>query len=121
MDHDRDPALGRALVSVGRSSIRQFVTVTLKVLTRGGESNMASARDVAAYLLQRRLPAFEAVRLQKLLYYMQAWHLALMDSALFNDRSPPTSTGQLSVTYYASTSATGWYVRRTTSEATPTR
>lgn len=46
---------------------------------------MASARDVAAYLLQRRLPAFEAVRLQKLLYYMQAWHLALMDSALFND------------------------------------
>lgn len=45
---------------------------------------MATAQDVAAYMLaQRRV--MSAVRLQKLLYYAQAWHLVSMDSPLYTE------------------------------------
>lgn len=46
---------------------------------------MTTANDVAAYILQQRT-AVESVRLQKLLYYAQAWHLATMDAPLFDDQ-----------------------------------
>lgn len=45
---------------------------------------MATAHDVAAYILQQRV-AVESVKLQKLLYYSQAWHLVTMDAPLFDD------------------------------------
>lgn len=45
---------------------------------------MATAENVAAYMLaQRRV--MSGVRLQKLLYYAQAWHLVTMDSPLYDD------------------------------------
>ncbi|MHA0285179.1 Panacea domain-containing protein [Mycobacterium sp. C3-094] len=46
---------------------------------------MTTANDVAAYILQKRI-AVESVRLQKLLYYAQAWHLVTMDAPLFEDQ-----------------------------------
>lgn len=45
---------------------------------------MTTANDVAAYILEKRV-AVESVRLQKLLFYAQAWHLVTMDSPLFDD------------------------------------
>ncbi|MEZ4411171.1 MAG: DUF4065 domain-containing protein [Polyangiales bacterium] len=44
---------------------------------------MASAHDVAAYLRQRG--ALGAIRLQKLLYYAQAWSIAWDDAPLFSE------------------------------------
>ncbi|AWG62996.1 Panacea domain-containing protein [Mycobacteroides abscessus] len=46
---------------------------------------MATANDVAAYILRQR-KIVESVRLQKLLYYSQAWHLVAMDAPLFEDQ-----------------------------------
>ena len=47
---------------------------------------MATAHDVTAYILSHRTrTAMESVRLQKLLYYAQAWHLVTMDSPLYED------------------------------------
>lgn len=44
----------------------------------------ATVHDVAAAVLARVGPT-EAMKLQKLVYYSQAWHLALTDDALFDD------------------------------------
>jgi uncharacterized phage-associated protein len=44
----------------------------------------ANAHDVAAAVLAQVGP-MEAMRLQKLVYYSQAWHLALLDRPLFPD------------------------------------
>lgn len=50
---------------------------------------MPRARDIAAYLLHKVDPTAGEVisnlSLQKLLYFSQAWHLALYDESLFND------------------------------------
>lgn len=43
---------------------------------------MANAHDVAAYILNRRGP-MSAMKLQKLVYYSQAWHLVWDEAALF--------------------------------------
>lgn len=43
---------------------------------------MASVQDVAAYILRRK-GAMSAMRLQKLVYYSQAWHLVWHDRPLF--------------------------------------
>ncbi|GIM90158.1 Panacea domain-containing protein [Paractinoplanes toevensis] len=43
-----------------------------------------NAHDVAAAVLAQVGP-MEAMRLQKLVYYSQAWHLALLDTPLFPD------------------------------------
>src|SRR5690349_16465254 len=45
---------------------------------------MATAEDVAAYILDKKR-VMAAMRLQKLLYYGQAWHLVTMDAPLFDD------------------------------------
>lgn len=44
---------------------------------------MLSADDVASVILARSGPWMDAMRLQKLLYYVQAWHLAVTDEPLF--------------------------------------
>jgi uncharacterized phage-associated protein len=46
---------------------------------------MARVDDVAAAVLARSGPV-TTVKLQKLIYYCQAWHLVRTDSALFDDR-----------------------------------
>lgn len=44
---------------------------------------MLPANDVASVLIARNGPWVDAMRLQKLLYYVQAWHLAITDEPLF--------------------------------------
>lgn len=46
---------------------------------------MASAHDVAAYILERHGP-LSAMKLQKLVYYSQAWSLVWDDRPLFGER-----------------------------------
>ncbi len=46
---------------------------------------MVTAKDVAAYIL-RRAGAMSAMKLQKLVYYAQAWSLALRGAPLFRER-----------------------------------
>ncbi|NHD18155.1 MULTISPECIES: Panacea domain-containing protein [Actinopolyspora] len=45
---------------------------------------MATARDVAAYILRQRGP-MTAMKLQKLVYYSQAWHLVWDEQPLFGE------------------------------------
>lgn len=45
-----------------------------------------SADDVASVILTRSGPWVDAMRLQKLLYYVQAWHLAVTDEPLFGEQ-----------------------------------
>lgn len=45
---------------------------------------MASAHDVAAYIL-RALSPMSAMKLQKLVYYSQAWHLVWEEQPLFDE------------------------------------
>lgn len=44
------------------------------------------ANDVASIILSRSGPWTDAMRLQKLLYYVQAWHLAVTDEPLFDEQ-----------------------------------
>lgn len=46
---------------------------------------MASAHDVAAMILEREQSALEAFKLQKLVYYCQAWNLVATDEPLFTE------------------------------------
>lgn len=46
-----------------------------------GENAMAGAIDVAAYILAQRGP-MTAMKLQKLVYYSQAWHLVWEEEPL---------------------------------------
>ena len=46
---------------------------------------MATARDVAAYILEKRGP-MTAMKLQKLVYYAQAWSLVWDEKPLFHER-----------------------------------
>lgn len=47
---------------------------------------MLLADDVASVILARSGPRMDAMRLQKLLYYVQAWHLAVTDEPLFPEQ-----------------------------------
>lgn len=47
---------------------------------------MPSANEVASVVLARSGPWMDSMRLQKLLYYVQAWHLAVTDEPLFPER-----------------------------------
>lgn len=44
------------------------------------------ANDVASVILSRSAPWTDAMKLQKLLYYVQAWHLAITDEPLFPEQ-----------------------------------
>lgn len=46
---------------------------------------MASVHDVAAYILEQRGP-MSTMKLQKLVYYSQAWHLVWDEEPLFDSR-----------------------------------
>ena len=53
---------------------------------------MASAHDVAKYIL-RELSPLSTVKLQKLVYYSQAWHLVWADEPLFPERIEAWANG----------------------------
>ena len=53
---------------------------------------MASAHDVAAYILER-CGAMSAMKLQKLVYYSQAWSLVWDDRPLFPERVEAWANG----------------------------
>ena len=53
---------------------------------------MATAHDVAAYVLKRRGPR-SAMKLEKLVYYCQAWSLVWDDRPLFEDRIEAWANG----------------------------
>lgn len=53
---------------------------------------MASAHDVAAYILERAGP-MTAMKLQKLVYYSQAWHLVWEEEPLFSERIEAWANG----------------------------
>jgi len=62
---------------------------------------MATAHDVAAYILNKQgeLPA---MKLQKLVYYAQAWSLVWDEEPLFNDRIEAWANGPVVKTLYDS-------------------
>lgn len=53
---------------------------------------MATAHDVAAYILNKSGP-MSAMKLQKLVYYSQAWHLVWEDEPLFKERIEAWANG----------------------------
>ncbi|MDX8036319.1 DUF4065 domain-containing protein [Lentzea sp. BCCO 10_0856] len=53
---------------------------------------MASALDVAAYILARKGP-MTAMKLQKLVYYSQAWHLVWDEEPLFHEQIEAWANG----------------------------
>ncbi len=53
---------------------------------------MANAHDVAAYILQR-MGEMTTWKLQKLVYYAQAWHLAWTGQTLFPERIEAWANG----------------------------
>ena len=54
---------------------------------------MASAADVAAYILTRYPRGVSTWQLQKLVYYSQAWHAVWRDEALFEERIEAWANG----------------------------
>src|SRR5690242_14794168 len=58
----------------------------------GRRSQMANVHDVAAYILQRR-GQMTAMKLQKLVYYAQAWSLVWDDEPLFPEEIQAWANG----------------------------
>jgi len=61
---------------------------------------MATVLDVAAYILAKRGP-MTAMKLQKLVYYSQAWSLVWDDRPLFAERIEAWANGPVAPTLYA--------------------
>lgn len=55
---------------------------------------MATALDVAAYILSRQAP-MTAMKLQKLVYYSQAWHLVWDEQPLFGEKIEAWANGPI--------------------------
>lgn len=53
---------------------------------------MVAVHDVAAYILQKQ-GAMTAMKLQKLVYYAQAWHLVWEDEPLFGEQIQAWANG----------------------------
>lgn len=60
---------------------------------------MASVVDVAAYILANRGP-MTAMKLQKLVYYSQAWHLVWEETPLFPERIEAWANGPVAPDLY---------------------
>ena len=58
-----------------------------------------NAVDVADYILEKLAP-ISAMKLQKLVYYSQAWHLVWEDSPLFEDEIQAWANGPVVVDLY---------------------
>lgn len=62
---------------------------------------MASAHDVAAYIL-REVGPMTAMKLEKLVYYSKAWHLVWDEEALFSERIEAWANGPVVPELYKS-------------------
>lgn len=60
---------------------------------------MATVFDVATYILEK-MPNITAMKLQKLVYYSQAWHSVWSDSLLFQNRIEAWANGPVSPDLY---------------------
>lgn len=60
---------------------------------------MATVYDVAGYILDKHGP-MSAMKLQKLVYYLQAWHLVWEDESLFPQRIEAWENGPVSPDLY---------------------
>lgn len=60
---------------------------------------MATAFDVAAYILEKQ-GAMTAMKLQKLVYYSQAWSLVWDEKPLFNERMEAWANGPVVAALY---------------------
>ena len=60
---------------------------------------MASVHDVAKYILREKGP-IDAWKLQKLVYYSQAWHCVWEDRNLFDERIEAWANGPVSPDLY---------------------
>lgn len=60
----------------------------------------ATAHDVARYIVERKAP-LSAMKLQKLLYYSQAWSLVLDDAPLFKEEIQAWAYGPVVPDIYA--------------------
>lgn len=61
---------------------------------------MASVHDVAAYILER-LGSMSSMKLQKLVYYSQAWHLVWDEEPLFFERIEAWANGPVVYELYS--------------------
>lgn len=61
---------------------------------------MASVHDVAAYILEKQ-PSMSTWKLQKLVYYSQAWHLVWEERPLFAERIEAWANGPVAPDLYA--------------------
>lgn len=64
-----------------------------------GEKIMANAHDVAAYILKHKGP-MSAMKLEKLVYYSQAWSLVWDDRPLFDEQIEAWANGPVVPTLY---------------------
>jgi uncharacterized phage-associated protein len=62
---------------------------------------MATAHDIAAYILKKR-GSMSAMKLEKLAYYSQAWHLVWADKALFPEKIEAWANGPVIPVLYKS-------------------
>lgn len=60
---------------------------------------MATVKDVAAYILEKS-GSMTAMKLQKLCYYSQAWHLVWEDKPLFEDQIEAWANGPVAPVLY---------------------
>lgn len=81
---------------------------------------MATAVDAAAYILSRRT-AVDAVKLQKLLYYAQAWHVVSMDTPLFQDEIQAFELGPVTYSVWSLHRGLNTLTRRSFPEGDPSR
>ncbi|PRY46965.1 putative phage-associated protein [Spirosoma oryzae] len=86
---------------------------------------MTTARDVAEYILQ--LADSEVsdndvtnLKLQKLVYYVQGFHLAMFDKTVFSDPIAPWQYGPVVSELYHTYKENGGSVIKPTAEYTPT-
>lgn len=66
----------------------------------GGSQTVATAVDVATYILEKLGP-MSAMKLQKLAYYSQAWHLVWEEKPLFDSRIEAWANGPVVRELYA--------------------
>jgi uncharacterized phage-associated protein len=60
---------------------------------------MANVHDVAAFILRERGP-MSAMKLEKLIYYAQAWHLVWEERPLFDERIEAWASGPVAPALY---------------------
>ena len=85
-----------------RSDRRARLSISTRPTTL--EAFMASAHDVARYIV-RQLAPLSTIKLQKLVYYSQAWHLVWEDAPLFDERVEAGKMAPWSRRYTASIAA----------------